>query len=351
MSLQIKSLEISIIVVKLTRNLKEKIQNNSNNISDAQYYLYPMKHTDSWQYPNPSYNNSNQGDSVNKMISKYGRDNKVRRLMSATQRNKDGLNDSNEPKNGNAITSQNSKVLNRVSSIDKKLLKPSRINQEKLYERVIQLKKQNNSFKDENVKLQTQLRYLEKDCLEKEGIIEDYFTIIKSRQGRLGNITFNKKNIESYLTTTLKRQVKDLKQLIKEKENEITLSKKSPKSTKTNELLDIINQKEQETLEWRNLAEEYLERINRPKPAAKKNAKYNDIRGIEKELHKVREKNLILRSKTDFETQNKIDEMFRKHDEFTRTNKMKLIEQKKDNGKLQEQKKEILKKFGNLKNE
>jgi|JI61114C2RNA_FD_contig_31_6302450_length_366_multi_1_in_0_out_0_1 hypothetical protein len=46
----------------------------------------------------------------------------------------------------------------------------------------------------------------------------------------------NKRKTESYLTTVLKRQVKDLKTALKEKEDEINAFKKNFKSTKITEL-------------------------------------------------------------------------------------------------------------------
>jgi hypothetical protein len=331
------------------KTLTQKFEKNNQN-SDAKYYLYPVKHADSWQYPNPTYNSTNQGESINKMITKYGSDNKVRRLMSATQRKITYLDDSAEIHNCNRITCQKSKVLNQVSSLTKKLLKPSVINKEELYERVIKLKTQLNYYKHENVRLQTQLKYAEKSSLEKEGIIEEYFMIIKSRQGKLGNITYNKKNVESYLTTTLKRQIKDLKRIIREKEIEITSYKKNPTSAKISELLEIVRVKEKETLEWRRLAEKYRERIDNPKATTTYNVKYNETSEIQKELYELREQNHILRSKTGHDTHYKIDEINRKHEEFIRTINIKLIDQRKDNVKLQEEKNEILKKFGGIEN-
>jgi hypothetical protein len=215
------------------------------------------------------------------------------------------------------------------------------------------------------------------------------------------------------LTTALKRQVKDLKQFIKEKEDEITSYRKNFKSTKINELdielrsymdeclrlrhlledtvkskdpltdpdqvnkieeqfqqqndiinnvqkenqelREIINQKESETLEWRNLVEEYQKRINRLRPAAKDNKKLRKINKEKKiELQKVRQELLILRSKTSPEVKQKVDEMIRKQDEFAGkvgNNKIKLTVLKKDKNKLQEQKKELLEKFEDLENE
>lgn len=387
----------------------------ANNFSNARHNFYPKKDDNSGQNPMKAYQNNYQGDALN-IVRNYGGGNKAKRPMSASHMGRSGRNGSTEQVIASTLTAQNSKMPTEISYMDIKRMKPRRINQEKerLYEQVIKLKVQMNSFKSENLKLRTQLKFMEKEEYAKEGIIENLASNNEvTTIGRLGNIINNKKMTESYLTTALKRQVKDLKQLIKEREDEIISYKKNFKSTKINELdielrsymdeclrlrhlledtvkskdpltdpdqvnkieeqfqqqndiinsmqnenqdlREILNQKESETLEWRNLVEEYQKRINRLRPAAKDNKKLRKMNKEKKnELQKIRQELLLLRSKTSPEVKVKVDEMMRKQDDLAGkvgNNKMKIVTLKKDKTKLQEQKKELLDKFEELENE
>ena len=84
-----------------------------------------------------------------------------------------------------------------------------------------------NSFKSENLRLRTQLKFLEKEQNQKEDMIED---LVNNNEvttiGRLGNVVNNKKKSESYLATALKRQIKDLKSNLKDRDDEILSFKK-----------------------------------------------------------------------------------------------------------------------------
>lgn len=120
-------------------------------------------------------------------------------------------------------------------------------------------------------------------------------------------------------------------------------------------LQNIIVQKDNETLEWRNLVEEYQGRINRLRPAAKDNKKLRRLNKEKKsELQKIKQELLLLRSKTSPEVKNKVDEMMKKHDTLqgkVGTNKVKISSLKKDKNKLQEQKTELLERIEEGENE
>ena len=114
---------------------------------------------------------------------------------------------------GSTLTAQNSRMPTEISNIDIKKMKPKRINQEKekLYEQALKFKIQMNSYKEENIKLRTRVKFLEKDQIDKEGIIEELFNNKEINTiGRIGS-AINRKKSDSYLTTALKRQIKDLK--------------------------------------------------------------------------------------------------------------------------------------------
>ena len=170
---------------------------------------------------NPQGNSYNYpADALNMIRATSG---KSKRPMSASNMARSGRNVGGEQAVVATLTAQNSKLPTEISRMDIKRMRPNKITQEKekLYEQAIRFKIQMNAFKEENLKLKTRLKFLEKEQQEKEGIIENLawnneITTI----GRIGNIVNKKKN-ESYLATALKRQIKELKQSLSDKEGEV----------------------------------------------------------------------------------------------------------------------------------
>lgn len=185
---------------------------------------------------NTAYQYNYPGDALN-IIRNYG--NKNKRPMSASNMARIGRNGTSEHAVGTTLTAQNSRMPTEISYIDIKRMKPKRItmDKERLYEQSLKYKVQMNTYKNENLKLRTRLKFLEKEQLEKEGVIEN---LVNKNEittiGRLGSVVNNKKKSDSYLIMALKRQVKELKQSIKEKDDEVATLKKNFKNTKLNEL-------------------------------------------------------------------------------------------------------------------
>ena len=121
------------------------------------------------------------------------------------------------------------------------------------------------------------------------------------------------------------------------------------------ELQEIILQKDNETVEWRNLVEEYQKRINKLRPTAKENKKLKKATKEKKlELQKIRQELLMLRSKTSPEVRAKVDEMMKKQEDLAGkvgSNKMKISTLKKENNKLIDQKKDLINKIDELEHE
>ena len=208
----------------------------------------------------------------------------------------------------------------------------------------------------------------------------------------------------------MKRQIKDLKTEVKEKDDEINAYKKNFKNTKITELdielrsymdeclrlrhlledtikskdplidpdqatkieeqfeqqnaiianmqqenhqfQEMLNQKENETHEWRNLVEEYQKRLNKLRPSAKENKRLKKLNREKKtELNKIRQELLLLRSKTTPEIKAKVDEMMRKQDDLAGkmgNNKTKMISLKKEKTKLQERSNKLAEQVDNM---
>lgn len=158
------------------------------------------------------------------MIRSYAGSNKMKRPMSASNMAASGRNARADHAVGTTLTAQNSKMPKDVSNIDIKRMKPKRITQEKekLYEEAIRSKIQMNNYKEENINLRTKLKFMEKELFEKEQIIEKLVSKNEiTTIGRLGNMADKKKN-KSYLENALKRQVKELKLSLKEKDDELS---------------------------------------------------------------------------------------------------------------------------------
>lgn len=121
------------------------------------------------------------------------------------------------------------------------------------------------------------------------------------------------------------------------------------------ELQMILQQKDNEILEWRNLVEDYQRRLTKLRPAAKENKKLRKMNREKKiELQKIRQELLLLRSKTSPEVKQKVDEMMRKQDDLAGkvgSNKVKINTLKKEKTKLQDQRKELLEKVEQLEGE
>lgn len=361
------------------RNRPQTAKVQGQNQYQPNAYVYnPGNQANSYNYPSDALN----------MIRNYSGKMKGKRPMSASVANRGGRNAGQDHMVGNTLTAQNSKMPTEYSRIDIKRMKPKRITQEKekLYEQSIKYKIQMNSYKEENIRLRTRLKFLEKEQNQREDIIEDLANHNEiTTIGRLGSM-LNKKKTEGYLTNALKRQIKDLKTALKEKEDEMLAFRKNFRNTKITELdielrsymdeclrlrniledtikskdplidpdqaskieeqfeqqnetisnlqqenqqlVQIVSQKDNEILEWRNLLEEYQKRLNKLRPAVKDNKKLRKMNKDKKnELTKIRQELLLLRSKTTPEIKAKVDEMMKKQDEIAGkvgTNKVKI---------------------------
>ena len=107
-----------------------------------------------------------------------------------------------------------------------------------------------------NTKLKTKIRMYERELDEKEDMINQLFNQKDiSTIGSLGT-KINKRKFESHLTYNLKRQVKELKHQLSDKNDEVASLKKDIKSTKLTELDLELRTYMDECLRLRHLLEE-----------------------------------------------------------------------------------------------
>jgi Ca2+-binding EF-hand superfamily protein len=108
-------------------------------------------------------------------------------------------------------------------------LKPRSVyaDKERLFEENLSLKMLNNHLQQENLRLKTRLNQLEREIGRRDDLIED----IRS-EGRV----FNGVQKPTHLVTSLKHSVKELRQELQHKEDEVALLKRNLRSTKLGEL-------------------------------------------------------------------------------------------------------------------
>lgn len=85
---------------------------------------------------------------------------------------------------------------------------------------------------DENVKLKTNLHKLEAENIRKEKLLEE----IIMNHNHFGNTQIGKIKAESHISSALKRHLRELKQEIEVKDNEINRLKRNIRMTKFQEL-------------------------------------------------------------------------------------------------------------------
>lgn len=107
---------------------------------------------------------------------------------------------------------------------------------EGLYDDAIKLKKANNNYKNDNLKLKTRVKKLEAELMNQQREMDEY--IMNQNQGRMEMIMNNSymKTGGSHITQSLKNLVRDLRAEVKKKDEELNKVKRSLKSTNIQEL-------------------------------------------------------------------------------------------------------------------
>jgi len=133
--------------------------------------------------------------------------------------------------NGQTFTLKNNRLVHNPSA-DFGKLKPKKITQEKerLYEEAFHLKTALNTVNLENVKLKTKISNLERETSKFERMIQE------TNAGAFKEGVPTTKGAENYLTIRLKQEVKDLKNILLARDDELAEIKKSMKHTKIQEL-------------------------------------------------------------------------------------------------------------------
>jgi hypothetical protein len=85
---------------------------------------------------------------------------------------------------------------------------------------------------DENIRLKTNVYKLEADCNRKEKLLEE----ILMNQNNLGKTQVARVKAENHITSAMKRHLREVRQEIQIKDDEITRLKKNIRVTKFNEL-------------------------------------------------------------------------------------------------------------------
>eukprot|EP00743_Colponemidia_sp_Colp-15_P003460 GILK01003737.1.p1 GENE.GILK01003737.1~~GILK01003737.1.p1 ORF type:complete len:1180 (-),score=363.78 GILK01003737.1:22-3561(-) len=103
---------------------------------------------------------------------------------------------------------------------------------ETLYEELLKHKKLSNAYKEENMKLKTQMQIVEKEMVRRERTIDE----LLSRNVVGAPPRYNKIREEGHLLATLKKQVKELRKSIQDKDEVISKMKRDTRLTRIQEL-------------------------------------------------------------------------------------------------------------------
>jgi len=101
-----------------------------------------------------------------------------------------------------------------------------------LYDDAMILKKANNSMIDENIKLKTNLHKLEAEWNRKEKLLEE----IVMNQNNIGKTQISKIKAESHVSSAMKKHIREIKQEVLIKDEEISRLKKNIRITRFQEL-------------------------------------------------------------------------------------------------------------------
>lgn len=153
------------------------------------------------------------------------------------------------------------KRLSPHSSVDLPIfdlnrMRPRKINKDKqsLYDDVLKLKKNEQFIKDENLRLKTNLHKLESECNRKEKLLEE----ILLSQNNLGKSQISKIKAETQFSVAMRRHLREVKQEMQFKDDEITRLKKNIRSTRYHEMETEIKMYIEEWNRLRALAKDII---------------------------------------------------------------------------------------------
>ncbi|CAI2364847.1 unnamed protein product [Moneuplotes crassus] len=247
-----------------------------------------------------------------------------------------------------ALFNNNTRMTIDTRTNEVKRIKPkrSKLDKEKLYDQVIDYKNQMNEFREENIKLKTQLKQLEKEQLNNEALAEE----IKQGQqlvGRMGKSMTRQR--ESFLALALKKQVAEQRNIIRQKNSEIDELKKAYKHTRINELETDQKVYIEELMRMRNILEQVLKTkdpLMNPETAERIE---NDLKINENKLKNVRKENQELAEIIKTKDQEILEQNEKLKDKETRIEKLRVSVKEKN--KLKHQQREKNKELSKVRNE
>jgi len=266
---------------------------------------------------------------------------------------------------------------------------------EHLYDEAVKLKQSMNIYRDENMKLKTRVALCDKELEKKDKIIQELLTQL-STQGQGSAPSLPKGQSATHLVIALKKQLKESKDEIRAKEEEIKKLKKSLKITRlqeteveikmfadectrlkhiieeimkqkaagytpedvalieekinqqdsmihsikqqNNEMSEVLKKKDEEIANWKDVTSKLQKRLGRMENEAKENTKTRkNMADTKKELQKLKDQLSTLKANNkDKEAaahRSRIEELLRKQNELN-----DRLEQKDKKVKLLEQK-------------
>ncbi|CAI2360681.1 unnamed protein product [Moneuplotes crassus] len=246
------------------------------------------------------------------------------------------------------LFNNNARVTIDAKTNEVKRIKPRRpkLDKEKLYDQVIEYKNLMNEYKDENIRLKTKLKQLEKEQVNNEILTEE----IKQAPQFVGKIgkTMTRQR-ETLFVLALKKQVAEQKNILRQKDTEIEKLKKNYKHTRITEL--EIDQKVyiEELMRMRAILEEVLKSKESPANTECPKNQLNSDTIQDNKLKNAKKENKELTTIIKSKEKQIIDQSEKLKERDTRIEKLKASV--KDKNKLKQQHKEKNKELIKIRNE
>ena len=267
---------------------------------------------------------------------------------------------------------------------------------EQLYDEAIKLKQNMNVYKDENNRLKTRVLQFEKELERKDKIIQELLSQANNQGSSSQTRGGQRMSTETHLVAALKKQIRDMKDEIRQKEEEAKKFRKNLKITKiqeteveikmfsdectrlkhiieeivkqksvgytpqevaaiedkinqqamllkkikqeNTEMATVIQKKEEETNNWKEVANKLSKKVSRMEVETKENIKVRkNVTDTKKELQKLKDQLSSLKSnnkdKESAAYKSRIDELLRKQSELNdkleqKEKKIKTLESK-----------------------
>lgn len=205
-------------------------------------------------------------------------------------------------------------------------------NKQQLYEEAMKTKLNTNLCREENIKLKTQIQQKNREVDRKDKMIQELVDEINNKQNK-----FQRNPQETHLSLSLKKQVKDLKEELKAKDEELIRYKKNLKASRMQEMEIEVKMLADECTKLKHVIEELMKDNSVPYTA-------NEVAALE---DKLKQQAVLLKNAR--QENNELANILQKKDDDVNELKETAVKLERRSAKLENDSKDRIKNKGNLK--